>query len=114
MAMEPSPRPGSTLCSECDAGLDGAIGLVVDELQYLGICCVDRRRLTIGCHIGAFEGRNAYGLEQSRRKLEPEYIRIGSDVISDVIVRAAKPEPSPFSTRIGAGSTVSTARREVA
>src|SRR5437667_884822 len=100
--------------SECDTSLDSAISLVVGELQHLGICRIDRHRLTIRGHVRAFEGRNAYGIERSRGKLESEYIRIGSHVISDVIVRAAKPEPSAFSTRIRTGSAVPTARREVA
>src|SRR5207248_2385302 len=98
----------------CDTGLDSAVSFVVGELQHPGTGHVDRECLTIVGHIGAFEGRNAYGLEQSCCKLEPEYVRVGSHIISDVIVGAAKPEPPAFPTRIRTDSAVSTAGREVA
>src|SRR5262245_43793394 len=86
--------------SERDAGLEGAIRFVVRKLENLGISGIDRRRLTIHRHIGALEGRNANQVEGSCSQLESEYIRVRGHVLSNVIVRPAKPEGAAFSTRI--------------
>src|SRR5438552_10610373 len=100
--------------SECDSGLDRTIGFVIDELQHLLVCGVDRYGLTVIGHISTFEFRNPYSVERACRELEPKYIRVGGYVIPDVIVRPAEPKSAAFSTRIGTDTAVAAARGELA
>src|SRR5207245_6674904 len=95
------------------SGLDRTIGFVINELQHLLICGVDRCGLTVIGHIGTFEFRNPYTVERACRELEPKYIRVGGHVIPDVIVRPAEPKSAAFSTRIGTDTAVAAARGEL-